>query len=217
MRIEYFGHASFLLETENKVKIVTDPYESGAFDGSVKYDPIKVDADIVTVSHAHADHNFVSGFASAEILDKEGNYRIKDINITGIKSYHDELNGAHRGENIIFMIETEGVKLVHLGDLGTTDIDFSILGDDVNVLFVPVGGVFTIDADGAKHIVERLSPNIVIPMHFKTEKIGFAIAEVDKFLQKVVDKKIIKDRDSLVITKETLPQDTQVVVLNHIC
>ena len=116
MRISFFGHSSFFIEQEGGIRIITDPYEPGCYNGTLQYAPIDESADIVTISHGHADHNFASGFPGAKILDKEGSYNILNIDIEGILSYHDRAEGKFRGRNVIFVIKSEGLKVAHFGD-----------------------------------------------------------------------------------------------------
>ncbi len=211
MKISWLGHAAFLLETDD-LKILTDPYEPGSYSGAVGYDPIGVVPNVVTVSHYHFDHGYTKEFQNAQIIDKPGIWKIDGIEIEGIKSYHDKEKGALRGENTIFVIKAEGIKIAHFGDLGTLDLDFEKL-KELDVVLVPVGGTFTIDAEEATLLVEKLNPKIVVPMHFKTSKLGFNIDGVDKFIE---GKTNVEEREYLEIKKENLPQSTKIVILKHI-
>lgn len=211
MRIAWLGHSAFLIETKDKIKIITDPYEPGGYSGAVRYSPINVQPDIVTVSHKHPDHSYVRGFNHAIILDKEGSFQEKHIKFRGIKSYHDEKQGALRGENIIFIIEAEGLKIVHFGDLGTTDIDCSYFRN-IDVAFLPVGGVFTIDSKEASAFIEKISPKITVPMHFKTPKLEFDIACVDDFL---VGKKDKEEQNYLNVVPENINFYKKIVTLKY--
>ena len=209
MKIQWMGHASFLLETTSGVTIVTDPYQPGCFDGAVGYDPINVKADIITVSHQHADHNYVQGFKEAEIIDKVERRTIKDVKIEGILSYHDKQGGCARGENIIFLIQADNLKIVHFGDLGTLDVDYSKL-QNIDIAFMPVGGVFTLDAVEATELMNKISPKILIPMHFKTPKLAFDIADVEPFLK---GKKGYDKEDEINVTPETTGNYKPIVML----
>ena len=211
MKIFWQGHACFLFELAG-TKIITDPYEPGSYNGAVGYEAVNIDADIVTVSHAHADHNYTAPFKNAKVISTPAKVNFKGIEIEGILSFHDKSRGKERGKNIIFVFSGEGIKIAHLGDLGTTDIDYARLGE-IDILLVPVGGVFTLDAKEADILIEKTNPKIVIPMHYKTPKINFPIAGVETFLQ---GKKNIKSNlDFLEITKQTLPLSQTICVFNY--
>jgi len=211
MRIEWFGHASFLIESEEGIRIITDPYEPGSYDGAVGYSDIGVQADIVTVSHKHFDHNYIQAVPGAEVVDKPKKYKIKEVKIQGIASFHDDSRGSKRGGNIIFVFSIDGMKLAHLGDLGHIPDDISLL-KGLDIVFIPVGGVFTLDAEKAGELIDLIKPKIVIPMHFKTEKLKFDIDGVDKFLR---GKSKVKRLGNSVLNvdKNSLSEETEVFVL----
>lgn len=185
MKIKYLAHASFLLETSEGVKIITDPYEPGGFGGEVKYKPIKEVADIVLISHEHSDHNYTQTIqGSPTIVRTLGESNVKGIAFKGIPSYHDETSGSERGKNTIYTFLSDGIKFCFLGDLGhpiTPELKASI--GEIDILLIPVGGVFTIDSNGASNVVNSLEPKVVIPMHYKTPGIGFPLAPVDNFIR----------------------------------
>ena len=210
MKISWMGHSCFLLETEKGIKIITDPYESGSYSGAVGYSPINVGADIVTVSHEHADHNYIQEFKTANIVNKQGSITVKDIEIKGILSYHDEQKGKLRGQNIIFIINTDSLKIVHFGDLGTKDIDVAMF-KNIDIALLPIGGTFTLDAKGASEFLEKITPKITIPMHFKTPKLAFGIDGVDKFLAGKEHEKV----DTLEVSPQTINSFKKIVVLNY--
>lgn len=211
MKIVYLGHACFCIELANGRKVVTDPYQPGAYSGAIRYDPPGVDADIVTISHAHADHNAGSLFPGARIIDSPGRYTDSDIVIEGVASYHDACQGAERGENIIFCFTTESLTVVHCGDLGTIDVALP-RGLNADVIMIPVGGTFTIDHLDACKVVDKLKPKIVIPMHFKTGKLDFNIAGVDGFLGTGLP---VKRVAALEVSKLTLTAAPTIFVLEH--
>ncbi|MEO0083912.1 MAG: MBL fold metallo-hydrolase [candidate division WOR-3 bacterium] len=214
MNLMFLAHASFLIITSNGTRIITDPYKAGCFNNSLRYKVIKESADVVLVSHDHDDHN-----CTAEVLGKfqvikgEGNWTVKDVKVSGISSFHDTQKGSARGKNTIFIIEADGLRLVHLGDLGhsLTESDYKKLGA-IDVLLIPVGGYFTIDSKVATEIVNKLKPKITIPMHYKTSALDFPIAKVDDFLK---DKKNVKkfDKSEITISMETLPKTPEIWVL----
>jgi len=213
MKISWLGHAAFLLETKKGTKIITDPYESGSYSGAVGYAPIGMEPDIVTVSHYHFDHGYTKDFSSAKVLDKEGVFSLADVEVEGILSYHDKEKGAQRGKNIIFIIKAEDLKIIHFGDLGTLDLDYAKL-ENPDVVLVPVGGTFTIDAKEATQLIETLKPKITIPMHFKTPKLGFNIGGVEEFLEG--KKNVERGLDFIEISKDSLTHPPKVVVLNFL-
>jgi len=214
MKIKFLGHAAFLITTADGTKIVTDPYQPGGFDGAIGYGPLREPADIVVVSHDHADHNYIKMVPGRLIVVKEaGEQRHRGITFRSLAKYHDTSRGAQRGANTVRTIEADGLVVCHLGDLGEllTAEDATALCP-VDVLLVPVGGTFTIDHQGATEVVARLRPRIAIPMHYDTPKSGFPLAPVDHFL---AGKRRVRRLDSseIEITKDTLPEPTEIVVL----
>jgi L-ascorbate metabolism protein UlaG (beta-lactamase superfamily) len=142
MKIKWYGHAAFLLTTDAGTRIIIDPYQSGAFDGALSYGKITDEADLVLVSHEHDDHNYTADIKGAfRTVKEEGTFEGKGVSITAISSFHDTSKGAERGENLIFVVEAEGVRVAHLGDLGH-ELDGQTLGriGKIDVLLVPVGG-----------------------------------------------------------------------------
>lgn len=179
MKITWLGHSSFLFEDSRGRKILTDP-----FDASVGYDIFNGKADVITISHHHFDHDYVEKLKStAKIIDKVGFFNECDIPITGTPSYHDEMKGAKRGENIIFKYEIDGLTLCHLGDLGhmLSDNDIKELGK-INILLIPIGGNYTIDGKTAAVLAQKINSNIVIPMHYKTPALNFPLDGIETFL-----------------------------------
>ena len=211
MKIRWFGHACFLLESQDGTKIVTDP-----FDGSVGYKIPMVEADIVTVSHDHYDHNYVEGVqGDPEIMRSPGEYTIGGISIKGVPSFHDEVKGAKRGPNIIYTFNIDGIKVCHVGDLGhlLSKSQLEEIGE-IDVLMIPVGGTFTLDAEGAVASIEQFSPKITIPMHFKTPAVSMPIDPVDIFLEKMGQGEYL-DSDTIEITTEDLGEEHRIIVLNY--
>ena len=166
MILRYFGHALFTLTLENGYTILTDPY--GAYEN---YPRRMLKADVVSVSHHHFDHDaldMVEG--SPALLDKAGVYNpAPALKVTAIPSWHDAVQGAKRGQNLIFVFEAEDLRIVHLGDLGhlPTDGQRRAIGTP-DVLLIPVGGTYTLDAQAAAQTVALLRPRITIPMHYRT-------------------------------------------------
>jgi L-ascorbate metabolism protein UlaG (beta-lactamase superfamily) len=178
----------------------------------VGYSAVDIEADIVTVSHKHPDHNFIKSFKKAKILEKEGIFKVADAQINGILSYHDNQKGKARGTNIIFVISADGIKVAHFGDLGAIDIDYQVLGD-IDVALLPVGGVFTIEASEIEQLYKKINPKICIPMHFKTPKLGFGIASVEEFLKGKTD---VQRQKTLEVNPQNIGSFKKIVVLDYL-
>ncbi len=216
MKIKWLGHSAFTITASDGTTLLTDPYRAGAFDGAVAYGPIGGRFDVVTVSHKHADHDGVDGLAGTPtVVDSVGRTEAKGIEIEGIASFHDKAKGAQRGQNIIFCIKVDGLKVCHLGDLGHIPDEAALAKlSDVDVLLTPVGGTFTIDAGEAWQTVQKIKPKVVIPMHFKTPKVGFDLARVERFTAGKPD--VVQAGSAEVeLTRETLPIKPQIIVLQH--
>lgn len=214
MEITYLGHSSFRIKGKSAV-LVTDPYNSEKV--GLKF-PKHVEADVVTVSHEHPDHNAAADVeGSPYILHGPGEYEIKGIGVVGLPSFHDADNGTSRGKNTIYRYDFEGLSIVHLGDLGhmlsSAQVDDL---DTVNILFVPVGGVSTINAEQAVQVINDIEPDIVIPMHYGRaeldQSVYGALTPVSEFL-KAIGKSDVIPQAKLSITKDKLPAEMQVIVL----
>ncbi len=180
MKIKFIGHACFLIETQG-LKIMTDPY-----DKSLPYDfPDGIEVDIVTVSHDHFDHSATNRVkVKREILKDPTDKEIEEVKFKSKSFYHDEEMGKRRGKNALFLIEGEGIKILHCGDLGHIPNEKEISEfKNIDIILIPVGGYFTIDAKKADEVIKILNPKIVIPMHYKTKKLDFPIAPLDEFLK----------------------------------
>jgi len=215
MKLRYLGHAAFELELTDGRKIVFDPYEAGSYDGALAFGPISGPHDIAVISHDHPDHRF-EGVVSqaAAVWDRAGETDISGIRITSIPTFHDENEGSERGTNLISIIEADGVRVAHLGDLGhaITKAEAPAL-EGVDVMIIPVGGYFTIDASVAKAVVEEFSPKIVVPMHYKSDKCGFPIAPVEDFTMLMGEFKEAGGSE-LDLTADSLPAGLNVIVLD---
>lgn len=214
MEISYLGHSSFKIKGK-ETTIITDPFSSD-FVG-LKFP--KVEADIVTVSHNHKDHNFIQAVEGAPfIIDSPGEYEVKGISIFGYPSFHDSKSGAERGINNIFLIEIDGINICHLGDLGVKLTDKIVEEISIaDILLVPVGGITTIGPEEAVEVIKQIEPLIVIPMHFKVEGMDENFSKfsgVEQFLKEMGVENAEK-LDKLSITKDKLPEETKVVVLER--
>jgi L-ascorbate metabolism protein UlaG (beta-lactamase superfamily) len=214
MKIKWYGHASFLITSTSGTKIVTDPYEPGGYDGAISYGSPPDQADIAVVSHDHPDHNYLQGLkGTPQVVKGPGSHTVAGIVFKGISTFHDTSQGKDRGESTIFCFTVDGINLCHLGDLGhpLNAKDSAEIGD-VDVLMLPVGGCFTIDAGVATEVVGNLNPRLVIPMHFKTEKCDFPITTVDDFTGGKENVTRLTTSE-IELTKETLPVSTEIQVL----
>jgi len=211
MRIEWMGHACFVITASDGTVIVTDPYEPGAFGGGIAYKPINIRADIVTISHDHADHNHTATLSGDFAVVRDAG-TFKGIKFDAVEVAHDPEGGRLRGKNTIFCFEVDGVRVCHLGDLGhvLTDDQAKALGS-VDVLLVPVGGFFTIDAREADSVIDKVKPKVAIPMHVKNAGCRFDIAPVESFLEGKSYER--EGRTFVEFTKDALPERTQLVVL----
>ncbi len=212
MDIISLGHSSFRFKGKS-ASVVTDPYDPKMV--GLKYSG--VEGDIVTVSHNHHDHNQASLVKNAKkTVAGPGEYEIMGVSILGFASYHDDAKGEKRGQNTIFVFEMDDLRLCHLGDLGhelSEDL-IEALGD-IDVLFVPVGGEFTLGPEAAVRVVQAVEPAITIPMHYQEPGISQenfkALAPVEAFLKEVG--LTVERLPKLTVKKEDLGEDQKVVVL----
>ena len=212
MKITWLGHSAFLLEESTGTTVVTDPYGESI----VGYRMRQVTADAVTLSHHHRDHDEVGRVAwSPQVFDTVGAWEVKGVDITSMHSWHDPEQGSKRGPNLIFKYRMDGVDLCHLGDIGEEcDAETGDLIGTVNVLMIPVGGNYTIDAAQAKEYVDFLMPDIVIPMHFRTPSCAVDIGRLDDFLDLFDDEQIVRvDGDTLEVDREYFDGDSTKVIV----
>lgn len=209
MKITWHGQSCFKIITK-EATIVTDP-----FGKEIGLKPLHCEAGIVTVSHDHHDHNNVSSLrGNPFVLDGPGEYELKKTAIRGINSFHDTKEGKERGVNTIFIIEAEGLNICHLGDLGQKELSSDQLDKigDIDILMIPVGGIYTIDGERAVAIINQIEPRIVIPMHYKIPKLNIQLKTIDPFLKEIAIK--AETVEQLVIKKGDLPkEDTKLVVM----
>jgi len=212
MYITWLGQSCFKLQDKigpDGVTLITDPF--GADIG------LKVphyEANIVTVSHGHDDHNNTKAIrGNPFIINTAGEYEIKGVFIEGVESAHDEKNGDERGENIIYRIEMEDISITHLGDLGHV-LDTKQLEklEGTDILIIPVGGKYTINAAKAVEVISQIEPRIIIPMHYKIPGLKSDIDGLEKFIKELGLKP--RNEEKLKIIKRDLPQeDMELVVL----
>lgn len=208
MTITWYGQSCFKIQGK-EVILVTDPY-----DKSIGLRPPYIHADIATVSHQHYDHNNVKAIkGEPSVIDGPGEYETKGVEILGIQTFHDKKEGKERGLNTVYVIRIDDILICHLGDLGHLLTDKQL--EDINgvdILFIPVGGVYTINALEAVKVIDAIEPKIVIPMHYKIPKLTIDLHKIDKF---GIELGILKAKveEKLVIKKKDMPSETKVVLL----
>lgn len=218
MEITWYGQACFKIKGKGS-SVVIDPFDP-QFTGLKE--PKDLQADILLITHGHEDHNFkslVKGTVQAtpQTFEVPGEYEVNGVIVTGITSFHDNHQGDQRGKNTIFHIMIDNLSIVHLGDIGQYSLSESQVSaiDQTDILLIPVGSVYTIAAKEAANIVSQLEPKIIIPMHYRIDRLKFELDSVDNFL-KEMGAEGIEPQPKLVTTKEKLPEEPQVVVLKPI-
>jgi L-ascorbate metabolism protein UlaG (beta-lactamase superfamily) len=185
MKLIWHGHSCFEMDFANGPRVIADP-----FDEKVGYPVCRAEADVVTNSHAHGDHNYVAGLSGDFArLNRPGRFAFEDLTVTGIKSFHDAEGGARRGPNIIFIYEAEGLRIAHLGDLGhmPDDAQFAALSG-LDLMLIPIGGYYTIDTRTAVEVIRRAKPRVAVAMHFLTPVMNFPISDEKQFVELTVAK-----------------------------
>ena len=210
MKIKWWGHSSFFIEHEG-IKIITDPY-----DDSLPYKKITDKADYVTVSHGHFDHSATDSLpGNFEVINSRDGLENSEINIEAIKSYHDSHQGEDRGDNLIYLITIGDKKICHLGDLGHL-LDDKIIDklQNIDLLLIPVGGNYTIDAEKAFKIAKKIDPKTIIPMHFQTDILDFPIQGVNEFTDEFDQDKVEFTGVSEINISDV--KDKKVIVLDYV-
>jgi L-ascorbate metabolism protein UlaG (beta-lactamase superfamily) len=216
VRLKWLGHSAFQLTAADGTSVITDPYVPGSFSGAIGYRPIRETADAVTVSHHHHDHDGVSHLSGKpKVFEGKGTFKAGSVGIIGFETFHDTSEGAGRGRNTVFVFEADGLRICHCGDLGhvLTAEQAAAIGK-VDVLLVPVGGTFTVDAAAAHEVAEQLAARVTVPMHYKTEKLGFDIAGIDDFVQGVANVKRVGAAE-VEVSADQLPPVPEIWVLEH--
>jgi L-ascorbate metabolism protein UlaG (beta-lactamase superfamily) len=214
MIITWQGHSFFKIQDKtgtDGITVATDP-----FNASIGLKPANFEADIVTISHNHEDHNNISALrGNPYVIDTAGEYDVKGILIEGIESFHDDKKGAERKKNIIYRIEIDDVTVVHLGDLGHVLENKQLEKlERTDILMIPVGGKYTINAVNAVEIINQLEPRIIIPMHYKMPGLKIELDELDKFIKELGIKPTVEEK--LKISKKDLPsEEAELIVLEY--
>lgn len=208
MEIDWFGLSCFRLRSR-EATVVTDPYEK-----SIGLKLPRPRADIVTISHNHAGHDYADGVAgNPKIINGPGEYEISGVFVTGVQTNHDKRGGKDRGKNTVYAINIEGLNVCHLGDIGhaPTQAQADLIGQ-VDILLVPVGGGNALNASDAAEVVSLFEPMVVIPMHYRAPDLAVKLDTVDKFI-KEMGIKAPPPVESLNLKRESLPKETQVFIL----
>jgi len=208
LEIRWHGHSCF--EISNDHTLVTDPHDGK----SIGIPTPLVTADIVLVSHDHYDHNSTKTVATNQttIITDKRKRTINDITIKGISTFHDTCQGEKRGDNTVFLFTIEDIAFCHLGDLGhvLTNKQIESLGK-VDILFIPVGGTYTLNIEQILEVITKINPDIIIPMHYKIEGLSLPIAPVDDFLSHATQE-VLKVGNQIDIEKEDLPKKPEIWV-----
>jgi L-ascorbate metabolism protein UlaG (beta-lactamase superfamily) len=217
MNIQYYGHSCFKITTKpagratEDVAIFFDP-----FDKSIGIRPPQGQADIVFVSHDHHDHSNIEALKGTPIvINTPGEYAIKGINAVGIETFHDAKEGMERGKNTVFTVDSEDIKVCHLGDLGADLSPHQLEEMDVDILFIPIGGKYTLDGVRAAELVRKIEPKVVIPMHYKINGSTMDIDTEKKFCSEMGN--CPKERVSKInLKKKDLEEKSMEVILMDI-
>ena len=205
MRITWHGHSCF--ELKNTVSLVIDPHDGKSI--GIKAPVVK--ADIVLVTHDHFDHNCVRIVKGEPAVVRDAGERtIEGVHIVGHPTFHDHESGAKRGSNIIYTFTFDGIRFCHCGDLGhlLSDGQMRAIGP-VDVLFVPVGGVFTIDGREARELISRMGPKIAVPMHYRWGGLSISVHTIEPFLEGIAEEAILGVGNEVDLTLEDLPPTTE--------
>ncbi|MBI2593196.1 MBL fold metallo-hydrolase [Candidatus Daviesbacteria bacterium] len=211
MDIYFYGQACIKLKGKT-AQVFIDPYKE-EFTG-LKL-PKDLSADLALSTHNHDDHNNLNAITESQLnITGPGEYEVKGISVTGVSTFHDTEQGAQRGRNTVYNVGIDGLNVVHLGDLGhpLSEGEVDEIGT-TDILFVPVGGVYTIDAKVASDVVTQLEPKIVIPIHYALPGLKFELDPLENFLKEMGFENA-QPQPKLSITKDKLPEELQVVVLS---
>jgi L-ascorbate metabolism protein UlaG (beta-lactamase superfamily) len=216
MDIIWYGHSCFRIKNRN-LTLVTDPYDPQMVGLKLP----KLEADIVTISHNHADHNFIQKVSAPKDrqlfpITGPGEYEISDCSVFGFPTYHDDQQGAQRGNNLIFIFELDDLRLAHMGDLGHQLPD-ELIDDvgEIDVLLLPVGGTYTLDGNQAAQLTTKIGPRMVIPMHYRlpglSPNLAGKLTDQQPFISQLGAK--VRHESRLTVKKSDLPDELEVVIL----
>lgn len=214
MVINWYGQSCFKLQSGELV-VVIDPYGK-----ELGLTPPRFRADLALVTHGHFDHAYTESLSGNPfVISGPGEFEVKDISVIGIESFHDDERGKKRGSNTIYKIVMEEIRVVHMGDFGEEKLRDETLEQigDVDILFIPVGGIYTIDASGAAKIIKQIEPRFVIPMHYKIPGLKVTLNSVDTFLKEMGAGKL-ETRDKFSVKQNNIGENekTEIIVLNTV-
>ena len=213
MKIKWFGQSCFMITSENGTKVLTDPFKK-----MLGYKLPEIEANIVSTSHEHGDHNNINAVKSSFVhINELGEFSEDGIEIKGVETFHDKFSGSKRGKNTVYNFKIDEINICHCGDLGhiLTSNQIEKIGN-VDILLLPVGGLATINAFDAAQVIKQLNPTIVIPMHYKTKAlglIGYIFGTVDKFISASGLK--AKEYEELELNKANIEDYSGIVVLKY--
>ena len=215
MHIIWHGQSCFqILINQGKnssVSIVIDP-----FDKTIGLKVPFLKADILLITHDHYDHNNVAAVKNSPFLiNGPGEYETKGVYVQGVSAFHDDVKGEKRGKVTFYIIEAKGMKLCHLGDLGQKDLTTEQIEKIgmIDILMIPVGGVYTINGERAVHIISQIEPKIVIPMHYQIPKLKIKLDKLDKFLKSMGIKSIEPQKKLSIKKKDLVQEKTEIILL----
>ncbi len=213
MKIKWFGQSCFMITSQSGIKVLTDPYKK-----MLGYKLPEMEADIVSTSHNHSDHNNINIVKSSFIhINEPGNFLEHGIEIKGVQTFHDKTSGSKRGKNTIYNFKIDDINICHCGDLGhlLNSEQIEKIGN-VDILLLPVGGLATLNAVDAVQVMKQLNPTIVIPMHYRTKAlgiVGYVFGKVDKFIS--ASELQVKEYEELELNKANIKGYSGIIVLKY--
>lgn len=212
VKVSWYGHSMFLLDDGQGHRLLTDPFAD-----YVGYSLPQVEADVVLVSHEHADHSNVGMVEGSPIVVRSAtSQEVGGVHIEGYSTYHDDREGALRGQNIVFRWNMQDLTFIHLGDLGhNLNVDLVEKLANPDVLFIPVGGNFTIDDAQAEGVVRTLGAHVAVPMHFKNSACDFPIQAVEPFLNRFENVSLMGNQPAF-FSRDNIPQATQILLMDYL-
>ena len=222
--LTWYGQSTFVLSASTGLRALLDPTGPGTGYKIPTLDGI----DLVTTSHEHSDHNAVNLASDSPLVLRglAGNdwakidQTVKSVRVRTVGVYHDDAQGSKRGKNAIFIFDVDGLRVAHLGDLGHTLSPEQIKSvGPVDVILIPVGGYYTIDAQAAVQVVSQLNPRVVIPMHYKTPDLSASLANVlapvDDFVKAIGNTAAVSEVGQTVTIERKLPAGGTIMVMKH--